>query len=96
MITCDELRLKDKIDTFATFGALDNGGITRLSLSPAALAARDEFCKRCRTLGMEIKTDDMANIYATLKGDENLPAIMMGSHMDSVVQGGNREKYECI
>ncbi len=89
MITCDELRLKDKIDTFATFGALDNGGITRLSLSPAALAARDEFCKRCRTLGMEIKTDDMANIYATLKGDENLPAIMMGSHMDSVVQGGN-------
>lgn len=89
MITCDELSLKDKIDTFATFGALGNGGITRLSLSPVALAAREEFCKRGRALGMEIKTDDMANIYATLKGEEDLPAIMMGSHMDSVVQGGN-------
>lgn len=89
MITCNELRLKDKIDTFATFGDLGNGGITRLSLSPAALAAREEFCKRCKTLGMEIKTDDMANIYATLKGEEDIPAIIMGSHMDSVVQGGN-------
>ncbi|MBU5330984.1 Zn-dependent hydrolase [Anaerocolumna aminovalerica] len=89
MITCNELRLKDKIDTFATFGALGNGGITRLSLSPAALAARDEFCKRCKALGMEIKRDDMANIYATLKGEEDIPAIIMGSHMDSVVQGGN-------
>jgi N-carbamoyl-L-amino-acid hydrolase len=38
---------------------------------------------------MEIKTDDMGNIYATVKGEENLPAISMGSHLDSVVRGGN-------
>jgi N-carbamoyl-L-amino-acid hydrolase len=89
MLTCNKERLEDKIKTFSKFGDTGKGGITRLSLSPAAIDARDEFCKRCRALGMDIKTDDMANIYATIKGEEGLPAIMMGSHMDSVKQGGN-------
>jgi len=89
MLNCSEERLNDKITTFSKFGDTGKGGITRLSLSQAAIEARDEFCKRCKALGMEIKTDDMANIYATIKGDENLPAIMMGSHADSVKQGGN-------
>ncbi|GFZ33741.1 Zn-dependent hydrolase [Clostridium zeae] len=89
MLTCNKERLDDKIKTFSKFGDTGKGGITRLSLSPAALEAREEFCKRCKALGMEIKTDDMANIYATIPGEEGLPAIMMGSHMDSVKQGGN-------
>ncbi len=89
MNTCSKERLKDKIETFSQFGDTGKGGITRFSLSPAALEAREEFCKRCKTLGMTIKTDDMANIYATLPGEEGLPAIMSGSHMDSVKQGGN-------
>jgi N-carbamoyl-L-amino-acid hydrolase len=89
MLTCNKERLEDKIKTFSKFGDTGKGGITRLSLSPAALEAREEFCKRCKALGMEIKTDDMANIYATIPGEEGLPAILTGSHMDSVKQGGN-------
>ena len=89
MFKCNKERLEDKIKTFSKFGATVKGGITRLSLSPAALEAREEFCNRCKVLGMDINTDDMANIYATIKGEEGLPAIMMGSHMDSVKQGGN-------
>lgn len=45
--------------------------------------------KRCIDLGMDIKIYDMANIYATIPGYERLPAIMMGSHIDYVKQGGN-------
>ena len=89
MLSCDKERLANKILTFSKFGDAGNGGITRLSLSKEAIEARNEFCKRCKELGMEIKTDDMANIYATIKGEEDLPAISMGSHMDSVVKGGN-------
>ena len=89
MFYCDKDRLNDKIVPFSKFGDTGKGGITRFSLSPAALEARAEFVKRCRALGMEIKTDDMANIYATLPGSEDLPAIMSGSHMDSVRRGGN-------
>lgn len=89
MITTSIERMEDKIKTFSKFGDTGKGGITRLSLSPAALEAREEFCKRCKNLGMEIKTDDMANIYATIQGEDGLPAIVSGSHLDSVRQGGN-------
>ena len=89
MYKCDLDRLSEKIKTFSKFGDTGNGGITRLSLSDEALAAREEFCKRLKKLGANIVTDDMANIYATIPGSENLPAILSGSHLDSVRQGGN-------
>jgi N-carbamoyl-L-amino-acid hydrolase len=81
--------MKDKLQTFSKFGATGNGGITRLCFTEPNLQARAEFSRRCRELGMELKTDDMGNIYATLKGSENLPSIAVGSHVDSVIRGGN-------
>ncbi|MDR0220024.1 MAG: Zn-dependent hydrolase [Lachnospiraceae bacterium] len=90
MYKCNLNRLDEKIKTFAKFGDTGHGGITRFSLSDEALAARRELCKRCEALGMNVATDDMANIDATLPGsDSALPAIMSGSHLDSVRQGGN-------
>ncbi|MDR3295185.1 MAG: Zn-dependent hydrolase [Clostridiales Family XIII bacterium] len=89
MYTCSLARLQNKIDTFKTFGDTGTGGITRLSLSQEALAAREEFVKRCKAMGMQVKTDDMANLYATLPGGEDLPGFVMGSHLDSVINGGN-------
>jgi beta-ureidopropionase / N-carbamoyl-L-amino-acid hydrolase len=89
MLSCDKKRMEDKIVTFSKFGDTGHGGITRFSLSKEALQARAEFCKRMKALGAEIKTDDMANIYATFKGSEELPAIVMASHLDSVRNGGN-------
>lgn len=89
MISCSLERMDDKIKTFSRFGDTGNGGITRFSLSPEALAARIEFKKRMEAIGATVVTDDMANLYATIPGTENLPAIMSGSHLDSVRQGGN-------
>lgn len=89
MISCSLDRMKDKIQTFSQFGNTGNGGITRYSLSPEALAARTEFKNRMEAIGAAVITDDMANMYATIPGTEELPAIMTGSHMDSVKQGGN-------
>lgn len=89
MISCSLERLDDKIKTFSRFGDTGRGGITRFSLSPEALAARTEFKKRMEAIGAVVVTDDMANMYATIPGTEALPAIMSGSHLDSVRQGGN-------
>ena len=88
MYKCNESRLKGSIDTFSRIGATENGGVTRLALSAEDLLARDYFCECCKQLGMEITVDDMANIYATLPGKSNLPPIVIGSHLDSVVKGG--------
>lgn len=89
MISCSLERLNEKIETFRKFGDTGNGGVTRFSLSEAALLARKEFKKRMEAIGAEVVTDDMANMYATIPGTQDLPAIMSGSHLDSVRQGGN-------
>ena len=90
MFKCDEKRMDDKIKTFAKFGDAGHGGITRYSLSAEALQARDEFVRRMTAIGAVIETDDLANMYATLPGnDETAKRIVMGSHCDSVKNGGN-------
>lgn len=90
MFTADKKRMEDKIVTFSQFGATGNGGITRYSLSPEAHQARDEFVKRMKAIGATIECDDMANIYATIPGSEpGRKRIVMGSHVDSVRNGGN-------
>lgn len=82
-------RIREKITTWSKFGDLGNGGITRLSLTKDALDARNEFKSRIEKLGMELEVDDVGNLYATLKGSEDLPRIVIASHMDSVKSGGN-------
>jgi N-carbamoyl-L-amino-acid hydrolase len=82
--------MEDKIKTFSKFGDAGHGGITRYSLSPEAHQARDEFVKRMKAIGATIETDDLANVYATIPGSEpGLKRIVMGSHVDSVKNGGN-------
>lgn len=90
MFKCNLERMTDKIKTFSTFGDAGHGGITRYSLSTEALQARAEFVKRMEAIGAFIETDDLANVYATLPGSEpGLKRMVMGSHCDSVKNGGN-------
>ena len=82
--------MTDKIKTFSKFGDAGHGGITRYSLSPEAIMARNEFKKRMKAIGAIIEVDDVANMYATLPGsDPDAKRIVMGSHCDSVKNGGN-------
>jgi N-carbamoyl-L-amino-acid hydrolase len=90
MYTTSKERMTEKVNAFSKYGDLGNGGVTRLSLSPPALEARAEFKRRAEALGMEVVSDDIGNIYATLQGDEpGLKRIAVGSHLDSVRSGGN-------
>lgn len=88
MKVCNANRLRETIEAFAEIGKTKNNGVTRLSLSKEDIEARKYFIKCCEELGMSIKIDDMANIYATLPGKKDLPPILMGSHLDSVEKGG--------
>lgn len=90
MYKCDAKNLADKVNTFKKFGDAGHGGITRYTMSEADAQAREEFIRRMKAIGAEITTDDMACMYARLKGsDSTLPAIAMASHCDSVKNGGN-------
>ena len=90
MYECDIERMEEKITAFGGFGDTGHGGITRFSLSPAAIQARNEIKLRMTRLGLDFKTDDLGDIYCTLPGtDPDAKVIMSGSHCDSVRQGGN-------
>ena len=54
MYTCSLERMTDKIKTFSQFGDAGHGGITRYSLSPEAIMARNEFKKRMEAIGATI------------------------------------------
>ncbi len=79
MYACSEARMQDKISTFSKFGDAGHGGITRYSLSPAAIQARNEFVRRMTAIGAVIETDDVANMYATLPG--SAPNAQFASYM---------------
>ncbi len=90
MYQCSLERMTDKIKTFAQYGDAGHGGITRYSLSSEAILARNEFTKRMEAIGAIIEIDDVACMYATLPGsDPDAKRIVMGSHCDSVKNGGN-------
>ena len=90
MYKCSLERMSDKIRTFAQFGDAGHGGITRYSLSKEANMARAEFKKRMEAIGAVVECDDVACMYATLPGTvPDAMRIVMGSHCDSVKNGGN-------
>ncbi|MCQ4935833.1 Zn-dependent hydrolase [Anaerotignum propionicum] len=90
MYKCSLERTSDKIRTFSKFGDAGHGGITRYSLSDEAKQAREYYIERMTKIGATIETDDFANMYATLPGnDPNAKRIVMASHADSVKNGGN-------
>ena len=90
MYHCSLERMSDKIHTFSKFGDAGHGGITRYALSEEDKMARAEWVKRMTAIGATIEMDDLANMYATIPGsDPNAKRIVMGSHCDSVKNGGN-------
>lgn len=65
-------------------------GIVRDTYGPGEQAAHDIVGVAAEALELEVKTDAALNLYMTLPGrDRTAPATIVGSHLDSVLQGGN-------
>ena len=77
------------LDGVAEIGR-DPPGITRHAFGERENAAQALVAEACATLGLESRRDAATNFYATLPGrDRAAPAILLGSHLDSVRHGGN-------
>ena len=65
-------------------------GIVRDSYGPGEQAAHDLVRSVAETMGLEVAVDAIGNLTMTLPGrDRGAPRIIIGSHLDSVPQGGN-------
>lgn len=83
-------RVARDLEHLKIFTATPGDGCTRL---PFTKEARDavNFLKETMTeAGMEVREDAAGNVIGVLKGeDPDAPCVMMGSHYDSVVNGGD-------
>ena len=65
-------------------------GIDRLAFTDADWQGRAYLMGLMREAGMELREDAFGNVIGHVQGaDESLPAVMFGSHGDSVPEGGN-------
>src|SRR5687768_3172912 len=66
------------------------GGINRVAYSEADLAGRAFTLDLFREAGLTPRVDTAGNIFGRLEGtDRSLKPILIGSHVDSVTDGGN-------
>jgi hydantoinase/carbamoylase family amidase len=83
----DEKLLAD-LRALAQLGRNAVGGIDRVAFSPADQAARAWVSERLLELGLEVVLDQAGNTIGRYPGAEALPPIALGSHTDSVPDGG--------
>lgn len=67
----------------------DGVGVTRVAYGATEEVAHDLVRDVGRALGLEVARDFAGNTYVTLPGRDRTQQIVIGSHMDSVPQGGN-------
>lgn len=73
----------------SAIGSTGDGGVNRPTFSDAHLAARGWFRQRAGEAGLEVRVDGAGNHSALLKcGSTGAPSLLLGSHLDSVPDGG--------
>ena len=93
-ISIDGPHLLARLRDLATIGATAGGGVTRPAYSDDDLKARDVVRGWMREAGLAVRVDTAGNTFGRLEGtsgqdgDATLPAIVIGSHTDTVPDGG--------
>jgi N-carbamoyl-L-amino-acid hydrolase len=83
-------RIQAHITALSKYGANPEGGVSRVAFSDADIAGRKYVNVLMLDAGLNIRTDAAGNMIGRREGsDPKLPAIMIGSHVDSVPGGGN-------
>ena len=82
-------RIRRDIEKINAFNATPGKGITRLTFSAQYQGALNYVLDQFNQFGATVSICPGGNVRGRFSGsDENAPAVMMGSHLDSVVNGG--------
>jgi N-carbamoyl-L-amino-acid hydrolase len=83
-------RIDAHLAALSEFGRNPQGGVTRLAYSEPDLQGRKYAMGLMRTASLDAIVDLAGNIVGRRAGSENgLPPLVVGSHIDSVPEGGN-------
>jgi N-carbamoyl-L-amino-acid hydrolase len=82
-------RMLDAFNQLALIGGTADSGVDRPTFSEAHLAARKWLREHIEQSGFEFRTDGAGNHSAVLPCDDSTaPTLILGSHLDSVPNGG--------
>ncbi|MBC8099028.1 MAG: Zn-dependent hydrolase [Armatimonadetes bacterium] len=88
-LTINPDRLWADFEQLAHIGATPEGGVHRLALSNADLQARTWFAGQVDAAGLTLCDDAAGNLSAILPSlNPNAKTLLIGSHLDSVPNGG--------
>ncbi|MFB6312292.1 MAG: Zn-dependent hydrolase, partial [Salinirussus sp.] len=66
----------------ADIGATDDGGLDRVTLTPADGDARDWLHDRMQDAGLAVRVDEMGNMFGRRQGsDPDAKPVLVGSHL---------------
>lgn len=83
-------RIKKDIETMGRFNATPGKGLTRFSYTPEDRGAREYIKGEMLKVGLKVYEDAVGNIIGRIEGIlKYAPTIIIGSHFDSVKNGGN-------
>ncbi|HEX7286860.1 MAG TPA: M20 family metallo-hydrolase [Candidatus Angelobacter sp.] len=83
-------RINDHLNALSQFGRNPQGGVSRVAYSDADLKGREYAMSLMKEAGLQVRIDAAGNIVGTRPGsDASLKPLLIGSHIDSVPEGGN-------
>lgn len=83
-------RVARDLEHLKQFTATPGDGCTRLPFTKEARDAVNYLREIMEEAGLEVREDAAGNVIGVMKGeDPQAPCVMMGSHYDSVVNGGD-------
>src|ERR1700752_125718 len=86
----DGRRLNAHLTELAQFGKTPEGGTNRVAYSDTDLQARQYATKLMQDASLDVSVDPAGNIIGRRQGSvQTLQPLMIGSHIDSVPQGGS-------
>jgi beta-ureidopropionase / N-carbamoyl-L-amino-acid hydrolase len=86
-LTINKERLLADLNAISRIGIGDRGSVTRLVFSVTELRSRQLLVHLMTQAGLKVQVDRIGNIFGRLETGSG-PAVLAGSHLDSVVHGG--------
>ncbi|HEX4992080.1 MAG TPA: hydantoinase/carbamoylase family amidase, partial [Rubrobacteraceae bacterium] len=86
----DGERLWRRLSDLGEIGRHREGGVTRLSFTDEERAAKDRVASYMDEAGLSVREDAAGNLFGRREGrNADLPSVLVGSHVDSVYNGGD-------
>jgi allantoate deiminase len=83
-------RLWRRLNLLSEIGKTDTNGVTRLSFTREERAAKDLVVAFMIEAGLKVREDEVGNLIGRKDGgNPNASVVLTGSHIDSVLNGGN-------